>query len=177
MTQYIVEPKSRHDIRTLTRNFRGLLGLDDEIRFPIVESLDVLSEVLPGFNYEIIEDDQLPAEIHADTDILTGNVRIKQSIYERACNGEGRDRMTIAHEIGHFVMLRICGFKLERNFSGKAVDTCRDPEWQAKCFAGELLVPAHLVKDMNTVEISKRCGVSLDAAEIQYKKLRKDDAY
>lgn len=177
MTQYMVEPKSRHDIRTLANNFRGLLGLDNQIFFSIVELLDILPEILPGFNYELVEDDQLPAEIHADTDILTGNIRIRQSIYERACNGEGRDRMTIAHEIGHFIMLRICGYKLERNFNGKAIDTCRDPEWQAKCFAGELLVPAHLVKDMNTFEISECYGVSLDAAEVQYKKLRKDDAY
>lgn len=173
MTSYMVEAKSRKEIRSLVRVFRQHFNIDDCLYFPIVELLDVLAVFFPDYNYEIVEDNELPADTHADTDITTGNIRIKQTVYDRACAGEGRDRMTIAHEIGHYFMLKFCGFKLERNFSEKNVDTCRDPEWQAKCFAGELLVPAHLVNGMTQAEISVRCGVSLDAAGIQHKKLKK----
>lgn len=139
--------------------------------FPLFELLDVFTEIFDDFNYEVVEDTVLSKKVHADTDIRTGHIRIKESVYNGACNGEGRDRMTIAHEIGHYFMLCFCGFKLERNFSDRKIPIFRDPEWQAKCFAGELMIPAHLVKGMSKFEITRRCGVSFNAAHEQYKHL------
>lgn len=169
----MVEAKSRYDLRRLARSFRRCLKLDNALWFPIVELLDVMTEFFDDFNYEIVEDSTLPKKVHADTDIRTGHIRIKESVYEGACNGEGRDRMTIAHEIGHYFTLCFYGFKLTRNFDDAKITTFRDPEWQAKCFAGELMIPAHLVKGMNRNEIAERCGVSYDAACVQYKHLPK----
>lgn len=169
----MVEAKSRTDLRNLAHDLRGRLHLDDVLYFPIVELLDVMTKLFEDFNYEIVDDVVLSEKVHADTDIRTGHIRIKESVYEGACNGEGRDRMTIAHEIGHYFTLCFCGFKLERNFDGGEIPTFRDPEWQAKCFAGELMVPAHLVKGMDEYEIANQCGVSYDAARMQYKHLPK----
>ena len=146
MSEYIVEAKSRADLRRLTCILRKHLHLEEVLYFPIVELLDVMTELFDDFNYEIVDDSVLSKKVHADTDIRTGHIRIKESVYEGACNGEGRDRMTIAHEIGHYFTLCFCGFRLERNFSGGRIPAFRDPEWQAKCFAGELMVPAPLVK-------------------------------
>ena len=171
MSNYMVEAKSRIDLRKLARILRKHLNLDDELYFPIVELLDVFTEVFDDFNYEVVEDTVLSKKVHADTDISTGHIRIKESVYYWACNGDGRDRMTIAHEIGHYFMLCFCGFKLERNFSDRKIPIFRDPEWQAKCFAGELMIPAHLVKGMSKFEITRRCGVSFNAAHEQYKHL------
>lgn len=173
MSNYMVEAKSRADLRKLARILRDHLHLSDVLYFPIVELLDVLTELFGDFNYEVVEDSTMPKKVHADTDIRTGHIRIKESVYEGACKGEGRDRMTIAHEIGHYFTLCFCGFRLERNFSGGKIPDFRDPEWQAKCFAGELMVPAHLVKGMNEYEIADQCGVSYDAACVQYKHLLK----
>ena len=171
MSNYMVEAKSRIDLRKLARILRKHLNLDDELYFPIVELLDVFTEIFDDFNYEVVEDTVLSKKVHADTDIRTGHIRIKESVYNGACNGEGRDRMTIAHEIGHYFILCFCGFKLERNFSDREIPIFRDPEWQAKCFAGELMIPAHLVKGMSKFEITRRCGVSFNAAHEQYKHL------
>ena len=102
MNNYMVEAKSRFDLRQLARLLREHLHLDEVLYFPIVELLDVLTELFDDFSYEIVEDSALPKKVHADTDIRTGHIRIKESVYEGACNGEGRDRMTIAHEIGHY---------------------------------------------------------------------------
>ena len=161
----------REDLRNIARELRERLNLDDVLYFPVVELLDAMTELFDNFNYEIVEDSELSEKVHADTDIRTGHIRIKESVYDGACKGEGRDRMTIAHEIGHYIMLCFCGFKLERNFSGGEIPTFRDPEWQAKCFAGELMVPAHRVKGMDKYEIVEQCGVSFDAACKQYKHL------
>lgn len=173
MAEYIVEPKSRADIRKLTRELREAFGFDAQLYFPIVELLDMFCRAFPGFSYEVVEDNDLPETVHADTDIRTGHIRIKQTVFDRACDGFGRDRMTIAHELGHFFMLRICGFKLQRKMSNEPSLVCCDPEWQAKCFAGELLVPAHLVikRDMLPNEIAAECGVSEEAAKYQLDKI------
>lgn len=52
----MIEPKSRDDLRNLARQFRKLLHLEDELYFPIVELLDVMTEIFDDFNYEIVED-------------------------------------------------------------------------------------------------------------------------
>lgn len=174
MSNYMVEGKSRANLRTLAHMLRKYLQLDDVLYFPIVELLDIMSEIFTDFNYEVVEDIELPKRIHADTDVRTGHIRIKESVYEGACAGKGRDRMTIAHEIGHYFTLCFCGFRLERNFENEKIPAFRDPEWQAKCFAGELMMPAHHIKNMTVHEITERCGVSYDAACVQFKHLPKE---
>lgn len=169
VADYIVEAKSRKALRGLANVLRDKLGLTGTLYMPIVELLDILPEIFKDFSYEIVDDAELPFNTHADTDVHTGHIRIKESVYERACNGEGRDRMTIAHEIGHFFTLCFCGFKLHRNFRKQKVKNYEDPEWQAKCFAGKFMIPKCLVEEMNPSQISEVCGVSLDAAEYQYK--------
>jgi Zn-dependent peptidase ImmA (M78 family) len=131
-----------------------------------------MNEFFPKFHFEIVEDFELPRGVHADTDALNHIIRIKQSVYDGACNGNGRDRMTIAHEIGHYILLCVCGFKYQRNFTGSTIPRYQDPEWQAKCFAGELLIAAYLVKGMTPYEIMYACGVSMSAAETQWSKFR-----
>lgn len=169
MSDYIVEAKSRKELRRLAFLFRQMLGLENYIRMPVVELLELLPDIFDRFSSEIVSNDTFPPGTHAETDIQTGHITIAEEVYERACNGEGRDRMTIAHEIGHFLMLDICGFKLQRRFYGQEVKQFNDPEWQAKCFAGELLVPYHLTQNMTAEEIAKACGVSLEAADYQLK--------
>ncbi len=168
MSEYLVESKSRKDIRLIAEGFRELFNLENEVWVPIVKLLDAMLLVFDNFSYEIVPDDIFPPNIHAETDIRTGHIQIKDSVFERACAGEGRDRMTIAHEIGHFITLCFFGFKLQRNMNQVPIKTFNDPEWQAKCFAGELMVSARLTEGMSPVEIMKACGVSEDAATYQY---------
>ena len=168
MPDYIVEPKSRKDLRGFARALRKKLGVDNELRIRIEALLDVLAEIFEDFSSEIICDNELPPNIHADTDIRTGHIRIKESVYEGACDGDGRDRMTIAHEIAHYFTLCFCGFRLQRNFNHKIVKSYYDPEWQAKCFAGEFMIPYHLTGNMDPNEIVDACGVSYEAAVYQY---------
>lgn len=56
MVDYVVEPKSRKQLRLLASILRNQLGLKNEIYFPIVELLDVMCEIFPNFSYEIVLD-------------------------------------------------------------------------------------------------------------------------
>ena len=127
MTKYRVEPKSRNDIRIFANMLRRHLRLDNVLYVPVVKLLDVLPEIFDTFSYEIVPEEELPDSTHADTDIITGHIRIKESVYERACDGGGRDRMTIAHEIGHYFLLCCCGFKLQQNYGDTKVKRMKIP--------------------------------------------------
>ena len=172
MNAYIAQPCSRQDLRRLAFLIRKKLCLENVLYFPVVQLLELMSELFPRFHFEVVEDNELPGGVHADTDIENHIIRIKRSVYDGACAGNGRDRMTIAHEISHYLLLCVWGFRLQRNFSNGTVPKYQDPEWQAKCFAGELLIAAHLVKELNPLEISELCGVSLLAAQTQWARIK-----
>lgn len=163
---YIVDRKSRLEIRTFVNEFRKDFNLDNVLYFPIDLILDVFTLYFADFSYEVVADDGLKKNIHAETDILNGHIVIKESVYNRACLGYGRDRMTIAHELGHY-LLHYCLEPNIKEILHENYDISVDPEWQAKCFAGELLIPKDLVIFMTPSEIAEKCGVSLKAAQYQ----------
>ena len=167
---FAVEPKSRSDLRNLASTIRKVLSLENCLFFPAVEVLELLQYFDEDAHFEVVPFEELGPNIHADTDIVNKVIRIREDVYERACDGSGRDRMTIVHEFAHFMMICIYGFKLSRSFSFP-IDPCRDPEWQAKCLAGELMMDFSLIKGMSAYEVAEACGVSLDAAEYQLSKI------
>lgn len=59
MSNYMVEAKSCAGLRSLARMFREHLQLDNVLYFPIVELLDVMTELFDDFNYEVVEDSVL----------------------------------------------------------------------------------------------------------------------
>ena len=147
------------------------MNLTNELYFPIVEVLEMLHKFDEDAHFEVVEADELEENEHAVTDIITKTIKIRSDVYEGACNGVGRDRMTIAHEFAHFITLCVCGFRLARSFGDVDIPPYRDPEWQAKCLAGELMIDSDLVKGMSSSEVSEKCGVSFDAVDFQLSKI------
>jgi len=172
--QYASQPLSRHQIRIYAKDLRKSLGLDEILYFPVTELLEQSYELFKdkGFDYEIVEDHELPHNIHAHYDCEANTIRIKNSVYTKACNGSGQDRMTITHEISHFLIITHSGVVLNRIYNNATIPTYCDPEWQAKCLAGELMIPAHLVKGMSAKDVSLCCGVSEPAASYQLSKIK-----
>lgn len=170
-SKYIAPPMSRLQLRDFAKRVRDYAGYSQVSYFPVMEFLEVVlcGPNSPwGYDWEIVEDDPSMTN-HADTDPVNKIIRIREDVYRGACYGRGRDRMTIGHEIGH-VLLQHDQFRLARVDPSIEIRTFNDPEWQASAFAGELLIPCHLMRGKEINEIMTQCGVSLDAAAFQMKK-------
>ena len=103
---------------------------------------------------------------HGETLIGKNTIKIREDVYERAYAGYGRDRLTIAHEIGHLILHKPENISLTRA-DNVAIPAYLNPEWQANAFAGELLAPYDVIQGKSLMEISNTFGVTVDAAKIQ----------
>ena len=162
MQKVAVEPMSRKGIREFAKEFRKIFGLENELNFPIVQ---IIEWILPaiGLDYEYVSVQEM-GNAYGVTHTRKGIMKIREDVYERAISGNPRDRFTLCHELGHFLM-----HSPDRvNFARGDVPAYMDPEWQANAFAGELMAPYDLVKNMDAHEISQKCGMSFMAAEVQY---------
>ncbi len=167
MTKYMCEPKKREEIKAVAKWFRKRYGIENCIYFPVLQIMDVFC-LDNKVSFDIVDDDELDANTLAETDIFNNVIRIKESVYQNACADDGLARMTIVHEMGHYVLLKIFGVVFARNTKCVKVCTYMDPEWQAKCFAGEAMIDDELTSNMTVSEIKEQCGVSYPAARYQY---------
>lgn len=150
--QFIVAPLSRHDLRNRAMLIRQEFGLVNQINFPIMEFVEiVLPEIMPDFVFRVAAVEEL-GDLHGLTYPEKKLMKIREDVYERAIAGEGRDRLTVAHELGHLVLHKANSVAYARTNSNLPIVTYCNPEWQANAFAGELLVPSHLVKGMNALQ-------------------------
>lgn len=163
---YIAEPIQRTEIRLVAKEIRKLLQVEDRLYIPVITILEnVMPLIFPSFCYEIVPKEYFSEKKHGETDIVNHIVRIREDVYYRAINGSGRDRMTIMHEIAHYILLVIYGVKFERNFDNRIIITYKDPEWQAKALAGEIMCPHDKIQGLSVSQVIYYCGVSKDAAK------------
>lgn len=167
-TYYKADPLSRNQIRQMVKKIRQLFDMEDSL---YVNVMAILERVLPVFDEEfeplIVEDHELGALAVACPEEHT--IIIRESVYLRARAGNGWDRFTIMHEIGHYILHDKASISFARG--PEEIRTFEDPEWQADVFSGEFLMAYDLIKDMKISEIAGKCGVTLKAASCQYKKI------
>lgn len=176
MSEFFVSPASRQDIKQLALTIRKRCGLEHVPYFPVV---DMIEKVLPlldkgknGFNYEILEDREMGKD-EANYNPVTNVMRIRASVYDGACAGNGRDRFTLSHEIGHYFMHRDVDLTLSRIENRKSVPAYCNSEWQANTFASAIMMPDHIISGLEPEEIAHFCGASISAAEIAYKQKKR----
>lgn len=165
-----VPPLSRNQIRALAHGVRDLLGSTDPY-FDVVRAIELrLEKLMPGFLFIVLDDDEMDRK-HGRGCHAVGyagprpKLEVRLSVYLGACEGRGRDRLTLAHEIGHFFMHVQMGMARRPS----PAERFRDSEWQADCFGAELLVDSRQVtRGMTVAQIEQRFGVSSDAANYQH---------
>ena len=172
MSQIEVPGHSREDIQKMAARVRTLFGISPEKSFPIVQLLEALGTPLgedetPVLEVEIVQDEELQ-DNYAEYHPLSNTLLIRESVYDGACNDNGRDRFTLAHEVGHY-LFHSDQAMLQRVESGMETPIYRSPEWQANTFASKILMPYDEIVGKTPEQIMKEYGVSFSAAEIAAK--------
>jgi Zn-dependent peptidase ImmA (M78 family) len=122
-----------------------------------VDLLRMFDRVLPshyGFRPEI--SDELPKGIEGLTDGRERTVKLAVRVHEGAEAGQGCDRITIAHEIGHVVLHADATPLGDANQWSAAAELMvwarqtevaeeENPEWQADVFSLALLMPNEMI--------------------------------
>ena len=164
MQRVSVQPLSLKAIREIAESFRNLFQVQDVLYFPIVEFIEWCRPEM-GMYYGIVpicEMQNAYGVTHTGKNVM----KIREDTYVGAISGSPRDRFTLCHELGHFLL-----HTPERvSFARGEVPAYMDPEWQANTFAAELMAPYKLIRGLSVEEIMEKCGMSFTAASIQYKK-------
>lgn len=172
MSCYKASAISRKNIQDFIQNLKKMVHLENEMYFPIVQFLEnILPILIPDFQLEIVPEREMGNK-HGETYPSRNLIRIREDVYLGAVDGCGRDRMTIAHEIGHLLMHEGTAIALCKLAPNEKLRPFEDPEWQANAFGGELLASTYLIKGMTAADVSEKCGVSMDAAKVQLRAAR-----
>lgn len=162
-----VPPRSRKKIRQLTDLVRDELDFT-KAKFPIMSVLELALPLADeDFVFEVRTKEEM-GDNHGLTYPNQSRIILREDVYEGARLGRGRDRFTAAHELGHFLMHR--NVALARSTQAMTPPVAyRSSEWQANCFAGELLVSHRHLQGCNSPEeLASRFGVSVQAAGVQW---------
>ena len=168
---YEVPPRSRDSLVKSANELRKSLRIATA-KFPILEVVEVLlPQYDPEFSFEVRAIEEM-GDYHGLTRPESKELILREDVYEGARKGAGRDRFTVAHELGHYLLHNSPG--LARTIQPRAtIPAYKCSEWQANAFAGALLIPENIalaLKDPHA--IAQECGVSVVAADVQLKILR-----
>lgn len=157
----------------MANRLREIFGLEEAMEFPIVKVMEFLSNKRT-LNLEICTVDEMGSKF-GETISSENSIKLREDIYEKACDGDGFSRSTCSHELLHWIRHReetVSFCRKEEDLKNRRA--YEDPEWQANCFSGELLVPKHLVKGMTIDEIVEKCNVTPTMACYQLKKYEEE---
>lgn len=166
-----VEPLSLKQIRMIGKRLRevlfqlGFIRSVDEKYIDIVKLYEYFLQGI-GIEFEIASIEEMGSK-HGETLIGKNKIRIREDVYDRACDGYGRDRLTMAHELGHLLLHKLDTISFARDLEDREMPAYRDPEWQANAFAGEFLAPYELIKEEDIKTIAREHGVTEKAAKVQ----------
>lgn len=110
MQKISVEPMSRDKIRQLAKKFRKIFGLEETLRFPIVQFIEwILPEL--GLDFEVVPVEEL-GNAYGVTHTQKGIMTIREDVYDRAVDGNARDRFTLCHDWDIFYCILLRGLAL-----------------------------------------------------------------
>lgn len=167
---FAVPPMSCEKIENMTK----IIRLANPNHINENGAIDVLALLeLEYGKYRIVPDEELPGILGLT--LPTGEILLRESIYDGAFDGNGRARFTIAHELAHALMHKKY-IGLARPVERTTKIYC-NAEWQANEFAGRLLLPTDSLLDnrnLSVSELAENFGVSLECAQTRRNKLNRN---
>jgi Zn-dependent peptidase ImmA (M78 family) len=180
---YRVKGRTNREVREIANSLKRYFGVDAARPVNIIRCLrSGMVETEQGRKRLIFRTP--PDEQMGDNDGCTEFqpcaviVSVKRSVYEKAMWGDGRSRMTLAHELGHAVMHEGAP-KFRATGAQGVIDLGRvkafeSAEHQAKVFGAAFLIHDDMASTLETAEaISEEFVVSFEAAQIAFERLNK----
>jgi IrrE N-terminal-like domain len=161
--------KTDEELEAVVRNFLRKIGLERQIRPDMMTVISKLKHVVPSFNYRRVPDEEMPeAEAHWYSEDF--ELSMRESVFVGMRRGEPRARMTVAHELSHYLLAHK-GY-LNRNVTKSnaemSVQRIVNQESEARRTAPIILAPEYLVPEGATAEeIVSTFGLSQQAAVIR----------
>lgn len=153
-------PLSVKDIAEIARRVRADYKIKDEDCFPILDYIRYLyDQELIGILILDDNDPYLDKNTPAVYNACDNFIYLKESVINEIESGNYRSNFTLAHELFHYLQNQILNFTFEEVEVRK---TYEDPEWQANCFAGELLLPNEFLNNEDNDHLAKHFQVSLE---------------
>ncbi len=132
-----------------------------------------LEEIFPGFRMRIV-DDFADQGIQAEADIENNCINIREDIYLAASDGDVNARMTLAHELGHYLLHQKFDTRMQKQFDKnsytggvKNKNMMESGETQADVFARFFLVDLSSAykNKSNPAQLAQNFGIPLPEAK------------
>lgn len=158
-----VAPLGWDAIGTVSDGIRSQFGLFDEPYMPVMELVEgVVVNQLELCALEVCSSEEM-GDAEGYTCPQGSFIRLREDVYRGAWANGARDRFTVAHEFGHWMLHT--NTPLARIGKRDNVPAYERAEPQANQFAAELLMPRHLIFSSDEARVLvSRFGVSWDAA-------------
>lgn len=174
MVNHGLIPMSRQSILNFSQAVRRALHIADTE--PFVDVVRILEHIIPSlypdFTLEVLAKCEM-GDDHGLTFPKRHLILLREDVYEGACRGKGRDRFTVAHEIGHLLMHEDIDPRYARREDGVDIPRYLDPEWQSDAFAGYFLMSPNAIVGLDARQVAAACGVSPEAARVQLSVIKK----
>lgn len=126
---------------------------DKHFQLIVLEKEEFISEVKD-------KDIQAFTEIIPHTNESVHSIVVPVDVYDGACIGNFQDRMTLAHELAHYILHGILKIPVRELQDGEVCSKYEDPEAIADMLARFLLSVCGLLQNMSTAELSAECGLN-----------------
>jgi Zn-dependent peptidase ImmA (M78 family) len=158
--------KTNEELEEIARAFLKRMGIEHQVRPDLLTIITKIKHANPAFNYERVPDDEMPdAEAQWDSERCV--LRMRESVFVGMQRSEPRARMTVAHELSHFIMghTGLLNRSTVKSASEIAVGRIRHQESETRRLAPVLLAPEHQIPEQGVVDaLMDQHGLSAEAA-------------
>ena len=161
---------SRMQIREISKFVRRLLKIKT-VKFPVLKALQKLIDKFSNnLYYCVLSDDEFETNVMAEI-VPEGNdvycIKIRETVYEKAVNGDRASLGYICHEMCHFILIHIFdagpvlykgenGLVYARSLKDNELPRYKSMEWQAMALCGEIMIPYEKCKNYTFKQIVSR---------------------
>lgn len=163
---FCVSSRTRKEIAWIAERVRNMFFPAREKYLDVIAFLEhKLPVAFEHFRLEIVEDDELPGR-EAEMCPTGFCIRVRESVYMKAMEGDCHSRFTLAHEAGHFFLHRFQHLAFGLPLHGINTPAYCNSEWQANTFARYFLVPDSRASGLDVSQVELLFGVSKPVAGI-----------